>query len=102
MKIEGLDLDARADQVARGGAAPFTASSSVLFEHVEIVVERAHHGFIFSSSVPGRKPIVLAHRDPFTPRHEISRKDLLLQNLRVEAGRERKQRSCRCRPGPAA
>src|SRR5439155_1689636 len=43
-EIERLDLDPRADQVARGGAAPFARVVVGLVEDVEIVLERSHPG----------------------------------------------------------
>src|SRR5882762_10217060 len=43
-EIQRLDLDPGADQVARGGAAPFARVVVGLVENVEIVLERPHPG----------------------------------------------------------
>ena len=61
-EVQRLDLDPRADQVAGRRPAPFAAvgppsSSLAWLEDVEVVLEGAHPGAIFSSSVPGRKPM---------------------------------------------
>ena len=49
-EVEALHLDARADQVARGGATPFAGVVVGLVQHVEVVLERAHPRA--SSSLP--------------------------------------------------
>src|SRR5204862_128726 len=50
--IARLDLDPGADQVARGGPAPFARVLVGLVENVEIVLERSHpgrHFFLFGA-----------------------------------------------------
>src|SRR6267143_1405121 len=65
-EIERLDLDPRADQVARGGAAPLARLIVGLVENVEIVLERPHPGRHFLLLGARQETDVLAdrHGDP--------------------------------------
>ena len=54
-EAHALDLDAASDQIVRGASTPVVAAFD-LIEHFKVIFQGTH-GSIFSSSVPGKKPI---------------------------------------------
>src|SRR5688572_1428226 len=88
-EVERLDADARSDQVAGRGAAPFTARLVRGVEHIEVVFERAHPGLHLLFLGAGEEADVLAerHRDA---RHDDLGVALVIQHL-GEAGGKREQ-----------
>ena len=77
-EVKRLDLDAGADQIARGGATPLAGGVIGFIEHVEVIFECAHprvHFFLFSAR---QKPNVFAHR------HGDARHDDFVINLGLQ------------------
>jgi hypothetical protein len=56
-EVHALDLDAAADQLVGGRAAPFTCIAVSLGQNSRLSSSAPIQGPIFSSSVPGKKPM---------------------------------------------
>ena len=80
-EIQGLDLDARADQVLRRGTPPLTRRIIGLLQDIEVILQRAHprrHLFFLAT---GQEADVLAYRHGDAGHDDLA-VHLLFQTLR--------------------